>query len=690
MAIIRRVKKDKKLKKQKRNWFGITKKLAVTYILLFVTVLSLFGTLIFVINTYDHLIESISKVNKVTSNLLYINMEESGYLDTASISSRQSAKGYIDETADLLAQLPNELDALGSVQTMGDILSSYSRLHEDIDKYLSGISDTEDNLLEQSDGSLAVIVKLRTQFDMQYEALLVNDGSQEEIDRKISQIELSNVLIDAFYDVKLKEKDFRISGDKAHVSEIHLKIMSIRDVLEALDELTTYVINEGQLVVIGDFLDKYEVFVDDYEQNLTGLTETKKALTDLSKEAIFAGEFAEEDLILLSQNQKEDVVRSSIILIIITVIVLGVSVYILTFHVRRPLQRVSKELEDATVNKDLTKSIHLKTKDELSDLANNFNDFNVSIRSIVTNIVNDASILKHASDNVTGDASHLQQNIEEIGMGLESHSDNMKHIDQFIESIQDLAATIQQIIGRVSKHASNQSIESESIAGEAMQKAEEITVKKQQAFETYEKEREKLQVALDEVSVVNEISVLSESVIGISKQTHLLALNAGIEAARAGEAGRGFDVVAKSIRQLSEDTQVIISQIQSVTSNVLNAVESLSDRSNDMLDFVDRETTNNYQLLEDMSQNYSGHSLQVSQDFQLFENYMKNTSGAVESITEKINSITDAIGEATAQIESISNEMEDISGVSLNVSKVANDLNTMSQSLHDMTLDFKL
>jgi methyl-accepting chemotaxis protein len=39
---------------------------------------------------------------------------------------------------------------------------------------------------------------------------------------------------------------------------------------------------------------------------------------------------------------------------------------------------------------------------------------------------------------------------------------------------------------------------------------------------------------------------------GISRQTHLLSLNAGIEAARAGEAGRGFAVVASEVRTLSE------------------------------------------------------------------------------------------------------------------------------------------
>lgn len=68
-----------------------------------------------------------------------------------------------------------------------------------------------------------------------------------------------------------------------------------------------------------------------------------------------------------------------------------------------------------------------------------------------------------------------------------------------------------------------------------------------------------------------------DAVGSIAGQTNLLALNASIEAARAGEAGRGFAVVAEEIRNLAEDTQAKLIEMQEVTGVIYTATEDVTE-----------------------------------------------------------------------------------------------------------------
>ncbi len=67
-----------------------------------------------------------------------------------------------------------------------------------------------------------------------------------------------------------------------------------------------------------------------------------------------------------------------------------------------------------------------------------------------------------------------------------------------------------------------------------------------------------------------EIVKILDTVNHISKQTHLLALNASIESARAGEAGKGFAVVADEIRKLALESESSVKDIN----GLINAIQA--------------------------------------------------------------------------------------------------------------------
>ena len=92
---------------------------------------------------------------------------------------------------------------------------------------------------------------------------------------------------------------------------------------------------------------------------------------------------------------------------------------------------------------------------------------------------------------------------------------------------------------------------------------------------------------------------MTQDVEKISGKINLLSLNAAIEAARAGEAGRGFSVVASSIRDLSDSSKASVGnakendgEIQAAIREVNDIIEKFSNVTADLLQAVNLSIEN--------------------------------------------------------------------------------------------------
>ena len=113
-----------------------------------------------------------------------------------------------------------------------------------------------------------------------------------------------------------------------------------------------------------------------------------------------------------------------------------------------------------------------------------------------------------------------------------------------------------------------------------------------------------------------QIAGFTESIARISSTTRLLSMNAAVEAARAGEAGRGFNVVAQSIRKLSEDTQTAAVEIRRASDDInqqLASTEQSVGKTRELMDdcarriaALEASAAQNRQLIEAMSADVQG------------------------------------------------------------------------------------
>lgn len=69
----------------------------------------------------------------------------------------------------------------------------------------------------------------------------------------------------------------------------------------------------------------------------------------------------------------------------------------------------------------------------------------------------------------------------------------------------------------------------------------------------------------------DQINAIIEVVNDLAEQSNVLALNAGIEAARAGEHGRGFSVVAREVRSLSERSKESTAEVRTILQDIRQA-----------------------------------------------------------------------------------------------------------------------
>lgn len=326
----------------------------------------------------------------------------------------------------------------------------------------------------------------------------------------------------------------------------------------------------------------------------------------------------------------------------------------------------------------------LSRKDDFGILARIMNQMKENIGSLILQIRQESNTIKEASGNINSEAATINEEMETLAATAQ----------ELAASMEEVAAASQEItamsheIDNTAQNLARKSTEAAAKVTEIAEKAEETMTDTQNDHKTtnemVDRIRTELGQALENVKVVGEINVLSDSIMSITAQTNMLALNASIEAARAGEAGKGFAVVADQIRVLAEQSKQTVVNIQSITGQVNQSVTDLSSNAKELLEFVSTNVSNSYCNFEDTTQVYKDDTQYISGLIVEFNEEAERLTQAVSGIMGAIEGVSMSTDEGA---KGITDTAERVSNVVQRTEHMTNEASHTNERVGQLILE---
>jgi methyl-accepting chemotaxis protein len=236
-------------------------------------------------------------------------------------------------------------------------------------------------------------------------------------------------------------------------------------------------------------------------------------------------------------------------------------------------------------------------------------------------------------------------------------------MEETAASSEEMSATSQEI-ERAAQSIAVRSQEGATAARDISIRAEQMKINfeasQKKGYMMFTGTKDQLEKAIEESKVVEQIHVLSNSIMQITEQTNLLALNAAIEAARAGESGRGFSVVADEIRRLAEQSKKTVTQIQDVTEKVIGSVNNLSISSKELLNFMTTDVTKDYEDMLEVTVKYSEDANFVDDLVTEFSSTSEELLASIENILTAIDGVAIAADESASGTTDIAGRVSEV------------------------------
>lgn len=358
-------------------------------------------------------------------------------------------------------------------------------------------------------------------------------------------------------------------------------------------------------------------------------------------------------------------------------------------QIRNQLEHVAKTTKAISQGHLEVHDLPIVTNDEIGQVSKGMNHMKHQLTDMI-------HMIKKSADTISRDIGVLQRfsnstvegtgNVSELlAKCLVNAKEQQKLSDNIIRFMNHFSKDLQLMVYQIQK-LSDEGIDAKRFTMESNQSMHESVEQMEMLkslLQESENERKLLQERTDEIVRV------ALMVKQISKQTHLLALNAEIEAARSGEAGKGFAVVAVEVRKLAEEVSNAANTIHTLSNQITTQGTSMENAFRAGLDTSVKSLVsvkNTAQKLKTVTSYIKATQQQfteMKEQITGLESEKLNTMAFIENLNHTITS-------STAHIEHTNEILLENKSTISKLSNLVDDVHEQTKGMYNTTEKFSL